>query len=51
MWPAPCGAWCSSGIPVFDKMSEGASYPTFKHYNFKGEDVSHYANVDCETPY
>ena len=51
MWPAPGGAWCSSGIPVFDKMSEGASYPTFKHYNFKGEDVSHYANLDCQTPY
>ena len=51
MWPAPGGAWCSCGVPAFDKMSEGASYPTFKHYNFKGEDVSHFANLDCQTPY
>ena len=51
MWPAPGGAWCSAGVPVFDKMSEGASYPIFKHYNFKGEDVSEFANLDCQTPY
>ena len=51
MWPAPGGAWCSAGIPVFDKMSEGASYPTFKHYKFNGEDVTHFANLDCQTPY
>ncbi len=51
MWPAPGGAWCSAGVPVFDKMSEGASYPTFKHYKFDGEDVTHYANLDCQTPY
>lgn len=51
MWPAPGGAWCSSGVPVFDKMSEGASYPTFKHYKFNGEDVTHFANLDCQTPY
>ena len=51
MWPAPGGAWCSAGIPVFDKMSEGASYPTFKHYKFDGEDVTHFANLDCQTPY
>lgn len=51
MWPAPGGAWCSAGVPVFDKMSNGASYPTFKHYNFNGEDVSEYANLDCQTPY
>lgn len=51
MWPAPGGAWCSAGVPVFDKMSEGASYPIFKHYNFKGEDVSKFANLDCQTPY
>ena len=51
MWPAPGGAWCSAGVPVFDKMSEGASYPTFKHYNYKGEDVTHFANLDCQTPY
>ncbi len=51
MWPAPGGAWCSAGVPVFDKMSEGASYPTFKHYKFDGEDVTHYANLDCQTPF
>ncbi len=51
MWPAPGGAWCSAGVPVFDKMSEGASYPTFKHFNYKGEDVTHFANLDCQTPY
>ena len=51
MWPAPGGAWCSAGVPTFDKMSEGASYPTFKHYKFDGEDVTHFANLDCQTPY
>ena len=51
MWPAPGGAWCSSGVPVFDKMSEGASYPIFKHYNVEGDDVTHFANLDCQTPY
>ncbi len=51
LWPAPGGAWCSAGVPVFDKMSEGRDYPVFKHYNFKGEDVSCFANLDCQTPY
>ena len=51
MWPAPGGAWCSAGVPVFNKMSDGASYPTFKHYKYDGEDVSEYANLDCQTPY
>lgn len=51
MWTAPGGAWCSAGVPVFDKMSEGASYPTFKHYKFNGEDVTEFANLDCQTPY
>ena len=51
MWPAPGGAWCSAGVPVFDKMSEGASYPMFKHYKFNGEDVTHFANLDCQTPF
>ena len=51
MWPAPGGAWCSAGVPIFEKMSEGASYPTFKHYKFDGEDVTHFANLDCQTPY
>lgn len=51
MWPAPGGAWCSAGVPIFDKMSEGASYPIFKHYKFNGEDVTNLANLDCQTPY
>lgn len=51
MWPAPGGAWCSAGVPVFGKMSEGASYPTFKHYKFDGEDVTKFANLDCQTPF
>jgi len=51
LWPAPGGAWCSAGVPVFDKMSEGRDYPVFKHFNFKGEDVSCFANLDCQTPF
>ena len=51
IWPAPGGAWCSAGVPVFDRMSEGRDYPVFKHYNYKGEDVSCFANLDCQTPY
>lgn len=51
MWPAPGGAWCSSGVPVFDRMSECASFPIFKHYDYKGEDVTEFANLDCQTPY
>ena len=51
MWPAPGGAWCSAGTPIFDKMSEGASYPTFRHYKHDGEDVTHFANLDCQTPF
>ena len=51
MWPAPGGAWCSAGVPIFDRMSDGASYPMFKHYKFDGEDVTKFANLDCQTPY
>lgn len=51
LWTFPDGAWCSSGIPVFEKMSECGSYPVFKHYNSKENDVSEYANSDCQTPY
>ncbi len=51
LWPAPGGAWCSAGVPVFDKMSECATYPIFKHYNFKDEDVTEFANLDCQTPF
>ncbi len=51
LWPAPGGAWCSAGIPVYDKMSECGGFPTFKHYDYKGEDVTCLANLDCQTPY
>ena len=51
LWTMSGGAWCSAGVPVFDKMSKGKQYPIFKHYNYKGEDVTHFANLDCQTPY
>ena len=51
LWTYPGGAWCSAGVAVFDKMNKGKQYPLFKHYNFKGEDVTHFANLDCQTPY
>ena len=47
----PGGAWCSAGPAIFDKMSKCAQYPEFKHYNYKSEDVSRFANLDCQTPY
>ena len=50
LWTLPDGAWCSSGIPVFEKMSEGGAYPIFRHYNSKGHDVSEFAESDCQTP-
>lgn len=51
LWTAPGGAWCSAGVPVFDKMSECGSFPVFKHYDFKDEDVTNFANLDCQTPF
>lgn len=51
LWPAPGGAWCSAGVPVYDKMSECGGFPTFKHYDYKGEDVTSFANLDCQTPF
>lgn len=51
LWTFPGGAWCSAGVPVFDKMNKGRQYPLYRHYNFKGEDVTHFANLDCQTPY
>ena len=33
LWPAPGGAWCSAGVPIYDKMSECGGYQTFKHYD------------------
>ena len=51
LWSAPGGAWCSAGTPVYDKMSECGGYPTFKHFDYKGDDVTEFANLDCQTPY
>lgn len=51
LWTLPDGAWCSSGIPVFQKMSECGSYPVFRHYNAAGHDVSKFADSDCQSPY
>lgn len=51
LWTAPGGAWCSSGVPIFDKMSDCGAFPIFKHYDFKGDEVSEFANLDCQTPF
>ena len=51
LWTLPDGAWCSSGIPVFERMAECGAYPIFRHYNDKGHDVSKFAESDCQTPY
>lgn len=51
LWSAPGGAWCSAGIPIYDGMSECGGYPMFKHYDYKGDDVTSFANLDCQTPY
>lgn len=50
-WPMPGGAWCSSGIPVFEKMNNTKEYPIYKHFDYKMQDVSKFANLDCQTPY
>ncbi len=51
LWPAPGGAWCSAGVPIFEKMNPAREYPIFKHYDCKTQDVTHFANLDCQTPY
>lgn len=51
LWPAPGGAWCSAGIPIFDKMSEHGDFPVFKHYDCNDKDVTDFANLDCQTPF
>ena len=51
LWPAPGGAWCSAGVPVYDGMSECGGYPVFKHFDYKDDDVTAFANLDCQTPY
>lgn len=50
-WPAPGGAWCSCGVPIFDRMSDCGAFPIFKHIDCKGKDVSELANLDCQTPF
>jgi hypothetical protein len=32
-------------------MSDCGTYPEFKHYDHKGEDVTALANLDCQTPF
>ena len=51
LWPAPGGAWCSAGVPVYEEMSECGGYPKFRHFDYKGDDVTVLANLDCQTPY
>lgn len=51
LWSAPGGAWCSAGVPIFNRMSDCGTYPLFIHYDYKGDDVSDFANLDCQSPY
>lgn len=51
LWTVPGGAWCSSSVPVFQKMNDCGSYPIYKHYDKNGNDVTKFANLDCQTPY
>ncbi len=51
LWTMPGGAWCSAGVAVFDRMSKGKQFPIFKHFNYKSENVSQFANLDCQTPF
>lgn len=51
LWSMPGGAWNSSGVPVFDKMAKDGLYPIVRHYNYKGEDVTKFANLDCQSPF
>lgn len=51
LWPAPGGAWCSSGIPIYNRMSARGGHPLFFHYDNKGTDVTHIANLDCQSPF
>ena len=51
LWPLPGGAWNSAGVPVFDKMTKDALYPMMRHYDFKNEDVTSSANLDCQSPF
>lgn len=51
LWSAPGGAWCSCGVPVFEKMSDCGGFPTFSHFDVNCKDVTVFANLDCQTPF
>lgn len=51
LWPAPGGAWCSSGAPVFDRLAANSDMPVFLHFDKNGRDVTRFANLDCLAPY
>ena len=51
LWPAPGGAWCSTGIPVYKRMVSGGGHPLFDHFDVDGNDVTHMANLDCQSPF
>lgn len=51
LWPAPGGAWCSYGTPVFDKLALNSNTPEFLHFDKAGRDVTAMANLDCLSPY
>lgn len=50
-WPAPGGAWTSCGVPIYSRMISGGGHPLFKHYDVDGLDITHLANLDCQTPF
>lgn len=35
----------------FEKMNNTKEYPIYKHFDYKMQDVSKFANLDCQTPY
>jgi hypothetical protein len=51
LWPAPGGAWCSAGAPVFDRLMANSNTPIFLHFDKNGRDVTRFANLDCLAPY
>lgn len=51
LWPAPGGAWCSAGAPVFNRLEANSSTPVFLHFDKSGRDVTRFANLDCLAPF
>ena len=51
LWPAPGGAWNSSGPPIFDGLSDDGRVPRFRHFDKHGNDVTSLANLDMLAPY